>query len=99
MAVPSCRAAPPASDRSMPAASAEHPQPPVSPWHARSVGDALAALGSAREGLDPEEAARRLLEHGPNRLPQGRGRHPLLRLLAQFNNALIYFLVAAAVAA
>jgi magnesium-transporting ATPase (P-type) len=73
--------------------------PPATPWHARSAEDALRALGSSAHGLAPEEAARRLKAHGPNALPLTRRRHPLLRFLAQFNNALIYFLLAAALAA
>lgn len=73
--------------------------PPAAPWHARPAADALRALGTSAQGLAPEEAARRLAEHGPNALPQARRRHPIVRLLAQFNNALIYFLLAAAVAA
>lgn len=61
----------------MPATRAEHPPPPPDPgWHARSAGEALAALGTVREGLDPDEAERRLREHGPNRMPANRGRRP-----------------------
>jgi ATPase, P-type (transporting), HAD superfamily, subfamily IC len=44
-------------------------------------------------------AAERLATHGPNELPAATGRSALLRFLAQFNNALIYFLLVAAVAA
>jgi magnesium-transporting ATPase (P-type) len=46
-------------------------------------------------GLTPGEAARRLAEHGPNRLPAVHGRSALRRFLAQFENLLIYILVAA----
>ncbi|MBW7851525.1 MAG: cation-transporting P-type ATPase [Rhodospirillales bacterium] len=63
------------------------------------AAEVLAAQGSTPHGLDEDEAARRFSEHGPNRLPQSAGVSPLLRFLAQFNNALIYFLLAAAVAA
>ncbi|MFC4729235.1 HAD-IC family P-type ATPase [Coralloluteibacterium thermophilus] len=68
-------------------------------FHARPAEVVLQALGSGHDGLDPNEAARRLATHGRNELPQASGRHPLLRFLAQFHNALIYFLLAAAVAA
>ena len=64
--------------------------------HAQAVDDVLAALASSPEGLAPDEAARRLASHGPNRLPSVAGRSPLGRFLAHFNNALIYFLLAAA---
>ena len=50
-------------------------------------------------GLEGAEVARRLATHGRNELPESRRRHPLFRFLAQFNNALIYFLLASAVAA
>ena len=68
------------------------------PWHARKVEDVLEAVQSTRGGLSEEEAARRLREHGPNELPETSGRHPLVRFLSQFHNALIYFLLAAVVA-
>ncbi|MDQ0347106.1 magnesium-transporting ATPase (P-type) [Ancylobacter vacuolatus] len=56
-------------------------------------------LGVTSAGLTPEEAQARLATHGPNALPEPPGRSPLLRFLAQFNNALIYFLLAGAAAA
>ena len=54
---------------------------------------------SSANGLAHAEAAQRLLQHGPNTLPAPARIHPLRRLLAQFNNALILFLLAAAVVA
>ncbi|MCW5723617.1 MAG: HAD-IC family P-type ATPase [Maricaulaceae bacterium] len=66
------------------------------PWHAQDAEAALAALGTAKDGLSPDEAALRLSQHGPNRLPQGRTRGWPVRLLAQFHNLLIYVLLAAA---
>ncbi|WP_395394448.1 HAD-IC family P-type ATPase [Novosphingobium sp. BL-8A] len=68
-------------------------------WHALDIGETLATLETGPDGLSEEEAARRLAVHGPNALPVTRGRSPVLRLLAQFNNALIYFLLASAIAA
>ncbi|MDR1968263.1 MAG: HAD-IC family P-type ATPase, partial [Burkholderiaceae bacterium] len=50
-------------------------------------------------GLSAAEAARRLAAHGPNALPQPPRRHWLQRFGAQFANALIGFLLAAAVVA
>jgi magnesium-transporting ATPase (P-type) len=47
--------------------------------------------------LSDDEAARRLAAVGPNRLPQAESRSALRRFLAQFNNPLIYVLLAAAV--
>jgi transposase InsO family protein len=59
----------------------------------------LSALDASPEGLATGEAARRLAAYGPNQLPAPPGRNPVLRFLAQFNNALIYFLLTAAVVA
>ncbi|MDH5824630.1 HAD-IC family P-type ATPase [Luteimonas sp. RD2P54] len=74
------------------------PVPDV-PWHACTAADALARLQADRGGLQAEEAARRLALHGANQLPATAGRPAWLRFLSQFNNALIYFLIAAACAA
>ena len=68
-------------------------------WHAMDAEAALSRLESAAGGLSPDEAARRLERHGPNALPPPPRRHPVLRFLSQFNNTLIYFLLAASVAA
>ncbi|MBI5128395.1 MAG: cation-transporting P-type ATPase [Rhodopseudomonas palustris] len=68
-------------------------------WHAVDADRVLALLSTERGGLSSAEAARRLSTYGPNALPEAARRHPLLRFLAQFHNTLIYFLLAAAVAA
>jgi len=65
-------------------------------WHAASADDAVKRLATDTEnGLDAAEAAARLQKHGPNRLPEGKTRGPLMRLLAQFNNILVYVLLGA----
>jgi len=48
-----------------------------------------------RKGLDSAEAAKRLQKYGPNRLPEGKKRAPFMRFLSQFNNILVYVLLAA----
>ncbi|MFA5122108.1 HAD-IC family P-type ATPase [Zavarzinia sp.] len=68
-------------------------------WHVREAGDVLAELASGPRGLGAEEAAHRLAEYGPNALPQAEPPSALRRFLAQFNSALIYFLLASAAAA
>lgn len=68
-------------------------------WHALPEDDVLVLLESHRSGLGREEARRRLAASGPNSLPAPATVHPVLRFLAQFNSALIYFLLAAATAA
>lgn len=71
----------------------------VRPWHALDIAEVLARLGKSEEGLDSAEAASRLALNGSNQLPAPPRSYPVLRFLAQFNNVLIYFLLAAAVAA
>jgi cation-transporting P-type ATPase F len=54
----------------------------------------LRALDSdERSGLTEQEAQRRLLLHGPNRLQERRGPSQLLRFLGQFNNPLLITLL------
>lgn len=65
--------------------------------HALDAEVVLERLGTSVSGLSAQEAAARLLRDGPNRLPVAAGRSPLARFLAQFNNVLIYLLLAAAV--
>lgn len=65
--------------------------------HSQSVEACLADMESRPDGLTDAEVARQLALHGPNRLPQARARGPLLRLLAQFHNVLIYVLPGATV--
>ena len=65
--------------------------------HARPVATCLAELDASPEGLTAQEAARRLTEHGPNRLPVVQSRGPILRFLLQFHNVLIYVLLGAAI--
>src|SRR5690606_38238560 len=71
-------------------------QPPA--WHSLSAPQVLQHLHTqADQGLAPDEAQRRLAQHGPNQLPQRRGRPAWLRLLQQFHNVLIYVMLASAV--
>jgi magnesium-transporting ATPase (P-type) len=66
------------------------------PWHNLPIDRVLRDLACKRGGLSEDEARRRRERFGPNRLPQVRGPGPLRRFLAQFNNVLIYVLLAAA---
>jgi len=65
-------------------------------WHALPSEDVVSALGSGPNGLSEEDARYRLVENGPNRLPPPKRRGPILRFLLQFNDVLIYVLLAAA---
>ena len=69
---------------------------PARPWHAVPVEEALQVLATGYDGLDGQEASRRLSGHGRNRLPVGKTRSALRRFLAQFDNLLIYVLLASA---
>jgi Ca2+-transporting ATPase len=72
---------------------------PPEPWHA-DTGDLVRSLGSdAERGLSGAEAARRLTRDGPNEL-RAQPRRPLWRrLLTQFEDPLVYLLLAAATVA
>ncbi|WP_433478713.1 cation-translocating P-type ATPase [Spirillospora sp. CA-142024] len=52
--------------------------------------------GDASDGLTRAEAAERLERDGPNTLPAARGHGPIVRFLLQFNDPLIYVLLASA---
>jgi len=65
-------------------------------WHQLQTDETLAAQHSTTTGLSADEAARRLAEHGPNRLTPPQRRGPFMRFLLQFHNVLIYVLLAAA---
>ena len=66
------------------------------PWHLTGSEETMQLLSVDRQGLDQDEATRRLEQYGPNRLPPPKRRGPLLRFLSQFNNVLIYVLLSAA---
>jgi len=66
------------------------------PWHAETTDAAFKRCGSSKDGLTSAEAADRLRANGPNKLPEGKRKSGLARLFAQFNNLLIYVLIASA---
>jgi len=65
-------------------------------FHALPVDAALDALGTTADGLSSKEAAERRANFGANRLPAATKRSGLMRLLSQFQNLLIYVLIASA---
>src|SRR5215469_8842004 len=68
----------------------------VSAWHALSETEVVKRLvTNSEKGLDWSEATARLRRYGQNRLPEGKKRGPFTRFFAQFNNILIYVLLAA----
>src|SRR5690606_23607848 len=75
----------------------EKPTPAAIHWHVLQpdrVADLLQT--DPGRGLAHREAQRRLDLHGPNRLPEARRQPVWLRFLSQFNNFLIYIMLAAA---
>lgn len=76
---------------------ADLPQRAAPTWHALPHDEVLQALQAGPEGLESAEARRRLERHGRNALAAQKQRGPLLRLLLQFHNVLLYIMLAAAV--
>jgi magnesium-transporting ATPase (P-type) len=73
-------------------------KPSGDPWHAQPASAVVDRLETSEtRGLADKEAERRLAEYGPNRLPAPKRRGPLVRLLLQFHNPLIYVLLVASV--
>ncbi|MBF7979418.1 MULTISPECIES: cation-transporting P-type ATPase [Rahnella] len=66
-------------------------------WYQISGNDAMSRLETSEAGLNPQVAAERLKEFGPNALPEKQTKSALMRFLAHFNDVLIYILLAAAV--
>jgi Ca2+-transporting ATPase len=65
--------------------------------HAEEITAFLERLeGSSSHGLSEAEAARRLVVHGQNRLPDAKRKSNVLRLVEQFANPLVLTLLAAA---
>ena len=64
-------------------------------WHALEAEDVLARLQTSAAGLDTAAAEERLRRYGPNVLPAADRGQALRILIAQFNNPLIYVLLAA----
>src|SRR5215475_57281 len=80
----------------MSAAANANTQGDVATWHAISANEVVKRLATdGTQGLAAAEAAARLGKYGPNRLPEGRRRGPLMRFLSQFNNILVYVLLGA----
>ena len=79
------------------------PSPNAAPantaWHSLAANEALARHGvDPGQGLAEEEAAARLLRHGPNRLREQAGRSALSRFLGQFKEPLVLVLIGAGIA-
>lgn len=65
--------------------------------HTKTGEEVLALLGTTTVGLTQLEAVERKATYGDNRLPEKKRAPHIVRFLKQFNNALVYILVIAAV--
>ena len=65
-------------------------------WHAEDIDSVLESLGTSQEGINDEEAERRLEQYGPNELVEERKTTPLELFLGQFKSVLIFILIVSA---
>ncbi len=68
-----------------------------SQWYQQSVDVVAQCLNTSVEGLGADDAKKRLVQYGLNRLPEEKGTHPVVIFLRQFASPLIYILLIAAV--
>lgn len=66
-------------------------------WHSLTHAEVRRALHAETDGLTDAEAKQRIVRYGPNLLTPLKRRGPLLRLLMQFHNILLYVMLGAAV--
>src|SRR5262249_7870456 len=80
----------------MDAAPISKPMSEITAWHAVATDEVLRRLNiDAKKGLNSSEVSQRLSKYGRNRLPEGKRQGPFMRFLSQFNNILVYVLLAA----
>jgi len=65
-------------------------------WHCIEADEALARLDASEMGLTQADARKRLLDHGPNIIPEKRRRSLLILLAGQFTDFMIVVLLLAA---
>jgi Ca2+-transporting ATPase len=66
-----------------------------SKWYQQSITDVFKDLDASSTGLSSSQAQERLKQYGANELPTQKP-NPLMRLLHQFNNPMVYVLLVAA---
>jgi Ca2+-transporting ATPase len=66
-------------------------------WHTKSVEDVIKALDTdIKTGLSEKESVERVKKYGYNELEEKKGRTPLRIFISQFNDFMIWILIAAA---
>lgn len=68
---------------------------PPDSYHALPAERVLSELGTQKQGLASDEAARRLEKYGPNTLEEEEKIHPFRIFLEQFKSPLVWILIAA----
>lgn len=68
----------------------------ISAWHTISIDKTLDSLAASLKGLNTQEAEKRLALYGMNTIVVSRPYSAVRRFFAQFNNVLVYILLAAA---
>ena len=77
--------------------TSDRQETPLRPhWHALTKEQVEHTLQTGMNGLTDTEARNRRAQYGPNRLVPPKRRGPLLRLLMQFHNILLYVMMGAA---
>ena len=66
-------------------------------WHCKSIEDIFQTLSSSKQGLSIEEAKKRILSYGPNKIKEIKKRTVSGMILDQFKDFMILVLIAAAV--
>lgn len=66
-------------------------------WHLIGTQEIFELLKSKQQGLSATEAEKRLLQHGPNELQEGKKKTAISIFLSQFKDVMILILLAAAV--
>ncbi len=69
----------------------------MSDWHTKEIKEVYSSLNTGDKGLSKEEALRRLSQHGPNELEEGKKKSPLMMFLEQFKDFMIIVLIVAAI--
>lgn len=66
-------------------------------WYSKNVSNIFERLNSNKNGLTEEEAKKRLLKYGPNKLPEAKLDSLAVIFLRQFQSPLIYILILASI--
>ena len=61
-------------------------------WHNQTIASVFSVFNSSEQGLEKEEAARRLKEYGQNKLPEAKVNGLAIIFFRQFQSSLIYIL-------